>query len=380
MARVDLINVSKRFQAERAGESAVTPPPATALEQARAEAAGERRRLFAIQNLNLAVPHGKVMVILGPSGCGKSTLLQMIAGLMEPDSGEIHFDGVNMAETPPGDRKIGMVFQNYALYPQFSSQRNIMSYFSFRKRTPELDKQAEEKYRRTSELMGVDLEYLLNKKPGRLSGGEQQRVAIARCITRDPALFLLDEPFSNLDAKLREKYRVQLKRLLRAFEITTVYVTHDQQEALSLADLITIMNIGRIEQVGVPREIYNWPANIFVAEFLFFDTDAPAINLLEGQQLSREFEDNVIGVRPEDISLFSTPTEPGLRGVITDIRPNPIKGTMLLSVELAGQEITVRLPANAPFTLQEPVWLRLEKYHVFDNQTGQRVQTHVEPQ
>jgi ABC-type sugar transport system ATPase subunit len=226
----------------------------------------------------------------------------------------------------------------------------------------------------------VDLEYLLNKKPGRLSGGEQQRVAIARCITRDPILFLLDEPFSNLDAKLREKYRVQLKRLLRAFEITTVYVTHDQQEALSLADLITIMNIGRVEQVGIPREIYNSPANIFVAEFLFFDTDAPAINLLEGERLSREFEADVIGVRPEDISLFSTPTESGLKGIIADIRPNPIKGTLLLSVELAGQEIAVRLPANTPFALREPVWLRLEKYHVFDKQTGQRVRTHIEPQ
>src|SRR5688572_4347078 len=194
MARIDLINVSKQFQAQRAGASVASSAPATAVQQAQADAAGERRRLFAIEKLNLTIPHSKVMVILGPSGCGKSTLLQMIAGLMEPDAGEIHFDGANMADVPPGERKIGMVFQNYALYPQYSSQRNIMSYFSFRKRTPELSREAEEKYRRTSELMGVDLEYLLNKKPGRLSGGEQQRVAIARCITRDPQLFLLDEP------------------------------------------------------------------------------------------------------------------------------------------------------------------------------------------
>jgi multiple sugar transport system ATP-binding protein len=376
MARIDLINVSKQFQVQRAGVAGSAPM--TAAQQAQADAAGERQRLFAIQKLNLTIPHSKVMVILGPSGCGKSTLLQMIAGLMEPDAGEIHFDGANMADVPPGDRKIGMVFQNYALYPQYSSQRNIMSYFSFRKRTPELNKEAEEKYRRTSELMGVDLEYLLNKKPGRLSGGEQQRVAIARCITRDPQLFLLDEPFSNLDAKLREKYRVQLKRLLRAFEITTAYVTHDQREALSLADLIAIMNIGRIEQVGIPREIYNWPANIFVAEFLFFETDAPAINLVEGEKVSREFEDKVIGVRPEDVHLFSAPTESGLQGTITDIRPNPINGTVLLSISLGNQELAVRLPANAAYTLQAPVWLRFEKYHLFDKKSGQRVRTQVE--
>jgi ABC-type sugar transport system ATPase subunit len=302
----------------------------------------------------------------------------MIAGLKEPDGGEVHFDGANMADVPPGERKIGMVFQNYALYPQYSSRRNIMSYFSFRKSTPELSKEAEEKYRRTSELMGVDLEYLLNKKPGRLSGGEQQRVAIARCITRDPQLFLLDEPFSNLDAKLREKYRVQLKRLLRAFEITTAYVTHDQHEALSLADLIAIMNIGRIEQVGIPREIYNWPANIFVADFLFFETDAPAINLIEGEKVSREFEDQVVGVRPENVHLFSAPTESSLQGTITDIRLNPINGTVLLSISLGNQELAVRLPANAAYRLQAPVWLRFEKYHVFDKQSGQRVGTRIE--
>jgi ABC-type sugar transport system ATPase subunit len=303
----------------------------------------------------------------------------MVAGLMEPDAGEVHFDGVNMTDTPPGDRKIGMVFQNYALYPQYSSQRNIMSYFSFRRRTEELKKEAEEKYRRTSELMGVDLEYLLNKKPGRLSGGEQQRVAIARCITRDPVLFLLDEPFSNLDAKLREKYRVQLKRLLRAFEITTIYVTHDQHEALALADFIAIMNTGRIEQVGVPREIYNSPANMFVADFLFFETDTLAINLLEGASLSPKFGEAVIGVRPEDISLFPTPAESDLKGIVADIRPNPINGTTLLTIELAGQEITARLSATTSFALNRQVGLRFEKYHVFDKQTGQRVGMHVEP-
>ncbi|MEE4312252.1 MAG: ATP-binding cassette domain-containing protein, partial [candidate division KSB1 bacterium] len=205
------------------------------------------QRPFSIEDLSLTIPDGKTMVILGPSGCGKSTLLRIIAGLMQPQSGTVLYDGVDVKAIPPGDRQIGMVFQNYALYPHFTAKNNILSYFRFQKQTPELDHLAQEKYRKTSELLGVDIEYLLDKKPTHLSGGEKQRVAIGRCITRDPKLFLLDEPFSNLDQPLREKYRLHLKKLLRHFQITTVYVTHDQQEAMILADLLAIMNIGQIE-------------------------------------------------------------------------------------------------------------------------------------
>jgi multiple sugar transport system ATP-binding protein len=160
-----------------------------------------------------------------------------------------------------------MVFQGYALYP-FTARRNILSHFLFRKRTPQLDEIAREKYRRTCELLGVDIEYLADRDTRNLSGGEKQRVALGRCITRDPRLFLLDEPFSNLDAQLREKYRFGLKKLLRELEITTIYVTHDQQEALILADLLAVMNVGTIEQVGTPERIYSLPNSLFVAEFL----------------------------------------------------------------------------------------------------------------
>ncbi len=219
-----------------------------------------------LRDVDLQIAPGRFVALIGSSGCGKTTLLRIIAGLLRPESGLVLYDGVDVRDLPPGDRQIGMVFQNYALYPHFTVKNNILSYFRFRKHTPELDLAAQEKYRKTSELLGVDIDYLLDKKPTHLSGGEKQRVAIGRCITRDPKLFLLDEPFSNLDQPLREKYRLHLKRLLRHFQITTIYVTHDQQEAMLLADLLAIMNIGRIEQIGTPEEIYQRPNSMFVAE------------------------------------------------------------------------------------------------------------------
>src|SRR5712692_9172780 len=215
------------------------------------------------------------MVVLGPSGCGKTTLLKIIAGLIPLDSGEVRYDGVDVKDVPPGGRRIGMVLQNYALYPHFSSRTNVLSYFLFRKKTPELNALAKAKYQRTSELMRVELAYLLDRKPTTLSGGEKQRVALGRCITRDAALFLVDEPFANLDQALREKYRVNLKVLLKQFNITTVYVTHDHYEALILADLLAIMNHGRIEQVGTYQELYDHPRNAFVAGFLSVHMGSP---------------------------------------------------------------------------------------------------------
>jgi ABC-type sugar transport system ATPase subunit len=164
-----------------------------------------------------------------------------------------------------------MVFQYYALYPQYDSKTNILGNFLFRKQSPELDEEARAAFQRTSELMGVEIEYLLDRSPRNLSGGEKQRVAIGRCVTRNPALFLMDEPFSNLDQKLRDKYRINLKSLLRQFGITTAYVTHDQQEAQILADLVVVMSRGKIEQVGSYAEIYEDPKSLYVAEFLNLD-------------------------------------------------------------------------------------------------------------
>ena len=198
----------------------------------------------------------------------------------------MRYDDVDMSDVPPGDRRIGMVFQNYALYPHLTSRTNVLSYFLFRKKTPELDALAREKYRRTSELMGVELAYLLDRRPTTLSGGEKQRVALGRCITRDPAVFLLDEPFSNLDQALREHYRVNLKILLKQFNITTVYVTHDHVEALILADRLAVMDRGRIEQVGTYQEIYEQPRNVFVAGFLNRHVGTPPISLIDARYLA----------------------------------------------------------------------------------------------
>ena len=251
----------RRQDAQRAGQSRLRESnvPATRPDAGSAPGAGRSGSAFSIQDLTLRIPNGKTLVILGPSGCGKTTLLRIIAGLIPPDSGEVRYDDVDVKDVRPGDRRIGMVFQQYALYPHMTARSNVLSYFMFRKKTPELDAMAKAKYQRTSELMGVELAYLLDRKPRTLSGGEKQRVALGRCITRDPALFLLDEPFSNLDQALREKYRVNLKILLKQFNITTVYVTHDHHEALILADLLAIMNRGRIEQVGTYQDIYEQP-------------------------------------------------------------------------------------------------------------------------
>ncbi|GAK55719.1 transporter [Candidatus Vecturithrix granuli] len=332
---------------------------------------------FAIDNLNLTIPDGKTMVILGPSGCGKTTLLRIIAGLMRPESGNVLYDGVDVKDIPPGERQIGMVFQNYALYPHFTAKNNILSYFRFQKHTPELDLVAQEKYQKTSELLGVDIDYLLDKKPAHLSGGEKQRVAIGRCITREPKLFLLDEPFSNLDQPLREKYRLHLKKLLRHFHITTVYVTHDQQEAMILADLLAIMNIGRIEQVGTPEEIYAQPHSMFVAGFLNFDSETPAINFLDGAFIAQELNGMVIGVRSEDIEVCDQGqiSETSLRARVIDVRHNPIKNVTILCVKAGNDEMYASLPFNTRITPRDELGIRFKAYHVFDKTTGLRIQS-----
>jgi ABC-type proline/glycine betaine transport system ATPase subunit len=257
MARIDLLDVCATLRSRERASGGLLPPVVAV-----PDAAGARAAEFSIRDLSLSVFDGETMVVLGPSGCGKTTLLKIIAGLIRPDSGAVRYDGLDMAQVRPGDRRIGMVFQNYALYPHMTSRTNVLSYFLFRKKTPEMDALARAKYERTSELMGVELGSLLDRRPTTLSGGEKQRVALGRCITRDPAVFLLDEPFSSLDQALRDRYRVNLKVLLRQFGITTVYVTHDHVEALILADRLAIMDRGRIEQVGTYQELYEQPERV----------------------------------------------------------------------------------------------------------------------
>jgi ABC-type sugar transport system ATPase subunit len=268
-----------------------------------------------------------------------------------------------------------MVFQNYALYPHLTSRTNVLSYFLFKRRTPALDALARAKYQRTSELMGVELEYLLDRKPTTLSGGEKQRVALGRCITRDASVFLVDEPFANLDQALREKYRVNLKALLRQFDITTVYVTHDHHEALILADLVAVMNQGRIEQVGTPQEIYDEPRNLFVAGFLNLDVGAPPLGLLDARRLGGHWPDTVvIGVRPEDVAVVGADHEGAIAGVVIDRLTLPGRHATLLTIRVGEDQIhtrTAEVPAPRP---GDTVHVGLSRYHLFDRASGRRLE------
>jgi len=229
----------------------------------------------ALDHLDLTIQDGETMAIVGPSGCGKSTLLRVVAGLEDPDEGQVYYDDKPMEGVSPKDRGIGMVFQSYALYPHMKGEGNLEFFFRVRKRPPE---EMMERVRITAEIMGIGFDVLLDRKPGTLSGGQQQRVAIGRCIVRDPKLFLFDEPLSNLDAKLRVATRVEIKRLLHRFKITAIYVTHDQTAAITLGDRIAVMRAGKIEQLGTYDEITRDPANAFVAGFL----GLPPMNLLSG--------------------------------------------------------------------------------------------------
>ena len=236
----------------------------------------------ALDDLNLTILDGETVSIVGPSGCGKSTFLRVIAGLLAPDEGKVYYDGVDMEGVPPGERGIGIVFQSYALYPHMSSRGNIGFFFKLRHREDEID----ERVKVVSRILGVGLDDLLARKPRTLSGGEQQRVAVGRCIARDPKLFLFDEPLSNLDAKLRVQTRLQVKRLLNHFKITSVYVTHDQTEAIVMGDRIAVMRDGRIEQVGPYAQVHGQPINAFVAGFL----GQPPMNFFPGQVVDGTFQ------------------------------------------------------------------------------------------
>jgi ABC-type sugar transport system ATPase subunit len=375
MARIDLINVCKTLeQRERVHSGSRGSSMAGA---ASAPRVSGRTAAFSIQNLNLTVHDGETLVVLGPSGCGKTTLLRLIAGLIPTDSGAVRYDGIDVTDLPPGERRIGMVFQNYALYPHLVSRTNVLSYFLFKKKTPEMTEMARAKYQRTSELMGVDLAHLLDRKPGTLSGGEKQRVALGRCITRDPAVFLLDEPFSNLDQALREKYRVNLKMLLRQFDVSTVYVTHDHVEALILADRLAIMNHGAIEQIGTYDEIYREPRNAFIAGFLNRHVGTPPISFIDARHMPARYRlaDVQVGVRPEDLTVSKPDGDDGISGTITGRLSLPMLNAAILSIRVAEHEVYALTAADTDLTPGQPVRLGFKRFHVFDR-TGTRVGTY----
>ena len=262
------------------------------------------------------------MAILGPSGCGKSTLLRLIAGLATPDSGEILYDQQPLDAVPLQERGIGMVFQEGALMPHWEAEKSVGFFMWLRKRESEVPARVA----RISEVTGIGLDKLMGRKPSQLSGGEKQRVAIARALTRDPRVFLFDEPFSSLDAKLRTSARVELKRLLHEFPVTSVYVTHDQSEAVSLAHRIAVMRAGTIEQIGDYQTLYENPRNLFVATFI----GVPTINLFEGKVSAHRWQGQHFGPYPIRSDLADGAS------VIVGVRSE------LFVLADAGVEVTVR--------------------------------------
>lgn len=289
---------------------------------------GNEVRKPALDHIQLKVEEGETISIVGPSGCGKSTLLKVIAGLEYPTSGKVLYNNFDVTEVKPQDRGVGMVFQDYALYPTREGEGNLRYYFEVRRRTEE---EKQQRLRETAEMMGVGFEMLLGRMPDTLSGGEKQRVGIARCIIRDPNVFLMDEPISNLDAKLRERTRTEMKRLLQKFQITTLYVTHDQQEAIFMGDRIAIMRDGRIEQFGTFDEIYYSPVNLFIATFIgtppislvpvTLDAGRLSLNNSQGWQVPTELAAQLppgtlrMGIRPEGWRVESDTSS----GVLMDV-------------------------------------------------------------
>ena len=267
------------------------------------------REVIAVNDFTFEIPDGQLIGLLGPSGCGKSTTLNLISGLEKATSGKIFFGDDDVTNLPPENRGVGLVFQSYALYPHMTVLQNIMFPLQNFKGKDRLSK--EEMERRAVEAAKlVQIEQLLKRKPGQMSGGQQQRVAIARALVKMPRVLLLDEPLSNLDARLRLQTREEIRRIQRETNITTVFVTHDQEEAMSISDMIVVMSAGVVQQIGRPQDVYDYPANLFVAKFL----GTPAINVLEGtvrdgslyigdenvlKVTGVEDQDVYVGIRPE---------------------------------------------------------------------------------
>jgi ABC-type sugar transport system ATPase subunit len=246
-----------------------------------------------LKGINLEIEDGSFCVFVGPSGCGKSTLLRIISGLEEETSGTLEIDGRNVSSVEPSERGIAMVFQNYALYPHLTVRENIGFGLSLARRP-----KTEIKARVDAAAASLQLEHLMDRKPNALSGGQRQRVAIGRAIVRDPKVFLFDEPLSNLDAALRSQMRMELTDLHKKLGTTMIYVTHDQVEAMTMADKIVVLNAGRIEQVGTPMELYDHPASTFVAGFI----GSPKMNIYEGD-VAAKLGCKTYGIRPEHINL-----------------------------------------------------------------------------
>ncbi|MFC6717622.1 ABC transporter ATP-binding protein [Natrialbaceae archaeon GCM10025810] len=364
--------------------------------------------IVAVDDVSIDIADGEFLVLVGPSGCGKSTTLRMIAGLESITGGEIRLDGRLINDVPAKDRDIAMVFQSYALYPHMTVKENMS--FGLEESTDLSEDEISARVEKTAQMMGIG--DLLDRTPGELSGGQQQRVALGRAIVREPAVFLMDEPLSNLDAKLRAQMRTELQHLQEELGTTTVYVTHDQTEAMTMGDRIAILNDGELQQVGTPLECYHEPANLFVADFI----GEPAMNFIEvtrregdgdgavlvGDRLEYRVSadiaeategrsDLVLGVRPEDIEIeFDQEAEQRVNGhevsaTITVVEPTGDENIVYLSLDdEEGVSVTERVDGDVSDTIIATVdgMTRVESddrvaahipedaIHVFDAESG----------
>ncbi len=344
-----------------------------------------------LKDIDLKIDDGEFLILVGPSGCGKSTLMNCIAGLEDITGGEIRVDGADISTASPKDRDIAMVFQSYALYPTMTVQENIAFGLKMRK-VPAA--KIQEEVARVAQLLQI--EHLLGRKPSQLSGGQQQRVAMGRALARRPKIYLFDEPLSNLDAKLRVEMRTEIKLMHQRLKTTTVYVTHDQIEAMTLGDKVAVMKDGIVQQFGTPKEIYNDPANLFVASFI----GSPPMNFIplrlskrvggwsalldSGQDRcelpvnaapgeSLEGRDVILGIRPEQICVGAASELPSLRAEVQVVEPTG-PDTMVF-VTLNQTKVCCRLAPDAAPNPGETLTLQFEpgKVLLFDAQTGERL-------
>jgi len=344
--------------------------------------------VVAVNNMNLEIEDKEFIVLLGPSGCGKTTALRCIAGLETPDEGEIYIGDTLVNNLPPKERDVAMVFQSYALYPQMTAQENVAFPLKI-KGVPKTE--IDQRVKKVAELLRID--QLLKRRPRQLSGGEAQRVALGRAIIREPKVFLMDEPLSNLDAKLRIYMRAELKRLQKDLGITTIYVTHDQIEAMTMADRVALLNKGILQQVAPPDDLYGHPSNSFVAGFIGsppmnfidctlgkenehvylnasvfrFTLEGSIAETLKERNIGEEFE---LGIRPEDITLAKKGGKEAIPGQVFTLEP--LGAEVIVDVKVGENILKVREAATFKAEVGQEVWLVFneDKVHVFDKKTG----------
>ena len=331
----------------------------------------------AVNETSLSISEGELMVFVGPSGCGKSTLLRMIAGLEDITDGEIKLDSKVINKVDPSERDVAMVFQNYALYPHMNVFKNL-SYGL--KNKGESKEKIEKKVNEVAELL--EIKEFLQRKPAQLSGGQRQRVAMGRAIVRNPKAFLFDEPLSNLDAKLRGQVRIEIKKLQKQMGVTSVFVTHDQVEAMTLGDRLAVINEGVIEQVGSPIEVYENPATYFVAEFI----GTPQMNFINGKIKSNKFiseglncslssnlsdQDVIFGIRPENLKVSSQ----GNIQMKVDLIEKLGADSIIYGYDKSNNYICYRENGNTSIQVNNEITLEIEeeKYHLFDKETKKRL-------